>query len=106
MNISLAYYVCRIFKVPGQLFSIRLLFKNKLSVLILGLYAGASFVVWFSQAGDINSLIAKTMNEFSFVILDGNFNEDSSYRCVSFRKCLGLELVNFLLGSLIVKDLT
>ncbi|KAG9301309.1 hypothetical protein G9A89_004061 [Geosiphon pyriformis] len=50
MNSSLAKHVCKVFEVPDQIFSIRLLFKNKLSVLILGLYAGASSGVQFSQA--------------------------------------------------------
>ncbi|KAG9296236.1 hypothetical protein G9A89_014828 [Geosiphon pyriformis] len=41
MNTFLAHYVSRISEVPGQLLSVKLLFKNKLSVSILGLYAGA-----------------------------------------------------------------
>ncbi|KAG9289674.1 hypothetical protein G9A89_014409 [Geosiphon pyriformis] len=60
MNSSLTRHVCKILEVPGQLLFIRLLFKKKLSVLILGLYTGASLVAWFFQAGDINSFIAKT----------------------------------------------
>ncbi|KAG9296075.1 hypothetical protein G9A89_011927 [Geosiphon pyriformis] len=69
---------------------------NKLSVLILGLYTGASSVAQFSQAGNINSLIAKAVNESSFIIFGGNFNEDSSRKCASFRKCLDMGLVNAL----------
>ncbi|KAG9288373.1 hypothetical protein G9A89_021404 [Geosiphon pyriformis] len=82
---------------------IRLLFKNKLFVSILGLYAGASSAVWFSQANEINFLIAKTVNESSFIILGGNFNEDGSHKCASFKKSLDLGLVNSLVGSLATK---
>ncbi|KAG9307666.1 hypothetical protein G9A89_023231 [Geosiphon pyriformis] len=94
MTNSLVKHVCKISEVPGQLIFIRLLFKNKLSVLILGLYAGASLVVRFFQAGDINSLIAKAMNDSSFVILGSNFNEDRSRRCANYKKCFDLGLSN------------
>ncbi|KAG9300266.1 hypothetical protein G9A89_011339 [Geosiphon pyriformis] len=106
INSSLAKHVCKISEVPDWLLSIKLLFKNKLSVSILGLYAGASSVIWFSQAGKINSLIARAINESSFVILGGDFNEDSFRKCASFKKCLELGLVNFLIGSLTIKMLT
>ncbi|KAG9296358.1 hypothetical protein G9A89_014950 [Geosiphon pyriformis] len=99
MNSSLAKHVCKVSEVPGQLLSIKLLFKNKLSVSILGLYAGASSAVQFSQTGEVNSLIAKAVNESFFVVLGGDFNEDSSHRCASFKKCLNLGLVNALGGS-------
>ncbi|KAG9291717.1 hypothetical protein G9A89_012002 [Geosiphon pyriformis] len=85
MNIFLARYVCKISEVPDQLFSIKLLFKNKLSVSILGLYA----------AGKVNFLIVKTVNESFFVILGGNFNENGSYKCISFKKCSDFGLSNF-----------
>ncbi|KAG9284330.1 hypothetical protein G9A89_007485 [Geosiphon pyriformis] len=99
MNFFLARHVCKVSEVPGRLLSIKLLFKNKLSVSILGLYAGASSAVRFSQAGEVNSLIAKAVNESSFIVLSGNFNEDGSHRCASFKKCLDLGLVNALGGS-------
>ncbi|KAG9296174.1 hypothetical protein G9A89_014766 [Geosiphon pyriformis] len=83
----------------ARLLSIRLLFRNKLSVSILGLYIGASSVAQFSQAGDINSLIAKAVNKSSFIILSGDFNEDGSRKCASFRKCLDMGLVNALSGN-------
>ncbi|KAG9301991.1 hypothetical protein G9A89_021035 [Geosiphon pyriformis] len=95
MDSSLVKHVCKISEVPGQLLSIRLLFENKLFVSILGLYAGASLVVQFSQASDINFLVAKAVNETSFVILSGDFNEDGSHKCASFRKCFDLGLCNF-----------
>ncbi|KAG9293915.1 hypothetical protein G9A89_019253 [Geosiphon pyriformis] len=54
MNTFLAHYVCKIFEVLGQLFLVKLLFKNKLSVLILGLYAGTSLACL--DLGLVNSL--------------------------------------------------
>ncbi|KAG9287365.1 hypothetical protein G9A89_023737 [Geosiphon pyriformis] len=106
LNSSLVRHVCKILEVPSWLLSVRLLFKNKLSVLILGVYAGASSVVCFFQTGNINSFIAKAMNEFFFVILGGDFNEDGSHKCASFNKCFDLGLVNSLGGSLFVKSPT
>ncbi|KAG9284437.1 hypothetical protein G9A89_023694 [Geosiphon pyriformis] len=106
LDSSLAKHVCKVSEVPGQLLLVRLLFKNKLSVSILGLYAGASSAVRFSQAGKINSLIVKTVNESSFVILGGDFNEDDSYKYASFKKCFDLGLINFLGGSSFMKSLT
>ncbi|KAG9292121.1 hypothetical protein G9A89_005265 [Geosiphon pyriformis] len=76
MNRSLARHVYKVSEIPGHFFCIKLLFKNKLSVSILGLYAGAN---------EINFLIARAMNEFSFVILGGNFNKDDSHKCASFK---------------------
>ncbi|KAG9297256.1 hypothetical protein G9A89_001525 [Geosiphon pyriformis] len=96
MNSSLARYVCKISEVPGWLLSIKLFFKNRLSVSILGLYAGASLVARFSHADNINSLIAKTVNESFFIILRGDFNEDGFHKCASFKKCLNFGLVNAL----------
>ncbi|KAG9296561.1 hypothetical protein G9A89_015153 [Geosiphon pyriformis] len=106
MNSFLAKHVCKMSEVPDQLLFIKLLFKNKLSVSILGLYTGASSVVWFFQAGDINFFIVKAVNESSFVILSSDFNKDGSYKCASFKKCLDLGLVNFLVGSPAVKEPT
>ncbi|KAG9289843.1 hypothetical protein G9A89_015423 [Geosiphon pyriformis] len=103
MNSSLAKHVCRVFEVLSQLLFIKLLFKNKLSVSILGLYAGASLAVRFSQADEINSLIARAVNESFFVVLGSDFNKDESCRCASFKKCLDLGLVNSLVGSQILK---
>ncbi|KAG9297237.1 hypothetical protein G9A89_015488 [Geosiphon pyriformis] len=103
MDVFLAHHMCKISEVSGQLLFIKLLFKSKFSVLILELYAGVSLAVWLSQAGEINSLIAKTVNKSSFIILGGNFNEDGSHKCASFRKCLDLGLANSLVKSLAVK---
>ncbi|KAG9291851.1 hypothetical protein G9A89_012136 [Geosiphon pyriformis] len=98
INSSLAHHVCKIF-------SVKLFFKNKFSVSILGLYADASLVVQFFQTGDINSFIAKAVNEFSFIIFGGDFNEDKSHKCASFRKCFDLGLVNSLARSSFAKTL-
>ncbi|KAG9297570.1 hypothetical protein G9A89_007645 [Geosiphon pyriformis] len=106
MNSSLAKHICKISEVSGQLLSIKLLFKNKLSVSILGLYAGASSVVRFFQAGKINSLIAKAVNKSSFVILGGDFNKDGSCKCASFKKFFDLGLINSLRNSSFVKSPT
>ncbi|KAG9307798.1 hypothetical protein G9A89_023363 [Geosiphon pyriformis] len=106
LNSLLARHVCKVSEVPGQLLSVRLLFRNKLSVSILGLYAGASLVVRFSQAGNINFFIAKVINKSSFIILGGDFNEDGSHKCASFNKCFDLGLVNSLGGSSFVKSPT
>ncbi|KAG9284837.1 hypothetical protein G9A89_003760 [Geosiphon pyriformis] len=106
MDIILVKHVCKVFEISGHLLSVKLLFKNKLSVSILGLYAGASVSAHFLQADEINSLIAKAVNESSFVILGSNFNKDGSHRCASFRKCFDLGLVNALGGSLFGKNAT
>ncbi|KAG9307160.1 hypothetical protein G9A89_016988 [Geosiphon pyriformis] len=106
MNFSLAKHVCKVSEVPGWLLSIKFLFKNKLSVSILGLYAGVSSVVWFSQAGEVNSFIAKAINKSFFVIFGGDFNENDSHKCASFKKCFNLGLINSLGGSSFVKSPT
>ncbi|KAG9288372.1 hypothetical protein G9A89_021403 [Geosiphon pyriformis] len=103
LNSFLAKHVCRISEVSGYLLCVRLLFRNKLSVFVLGLYAGVSSAIRFAQAGEVNSLIAKTVNESSFVVLGGNFNKDGFHRCASFKKCFELGLVNSLCGSSFVK---
>ncbi|KAG9293020.1 hypothetical protein G9A89_016382 [Geosiphon pyriformis] len=59
-----------------------------------------------NKTGDINSLIAKAINESSFVVLGGNFNEDSVRKSASFKKCFDLGLVNVLGRSVLAKTLT
>ncbi|KAG9287184.1 hypothetical protein G9A89_001592 [Geosiphon pyriformis] len=85
MNRSLAKHIYKVSEIPGHLLCIRLLFKDKL------------------LANEINSLIVKAMNESSFVILHGDFNEDGSHKCTSFKKCHNFSLVNFLGGSSFAK---
>ncbi|KAG9289984.1 hypothetical protein G9A89_010290 [Geosiphon pyriformis] len=106
MNRFLARHVYKISEVPGCLLCIRLLFKNKLLVSILGLYTGASLTTQFFQADEINSLIVRAINESSFVILGDNFNEDGSHKCTSFKKCHDLGLINSLGGSSFAKTPT
>ncbi|KAG9286495.1 hypothetical protein G9A89_014661 [Geosiphon pyriformis] len=91
MNNFLARHVCKVSDIPGQFLSIKLLFKNKLSVLVLGLYAESSLAA---------------VNESSFIILGEDFNKDGSHKSASFRKCFDLGLVNSLSGSLFGKEAT
>ncbi|KAG9293622.1 hypothetical protein G9A89_005625 [Geosiphon pyriformis] len=106
INNSLAKHMCKVSEVLGHLISVKLLFRNKFLVSILGLYAGASALVHFSQANDVNALVASVVNESSFVVLGGNFNEDGLHRSTSFRKCGSLGLVNSFVSSPFVKVLT
>ncbi|KAG9293355.1 hypothetical protein G9A89_007601, partial [Geosiphon pyriformis] len=94
MNNYLAHHVSKIKEIPGHFVSVQLLFKNKLSVVFLGLYTGASVETRFGQACGINSLIAKTANSFIFMVLNGDFNEDGDKKSASFKFCLDLGLVN------------
>ncbi|KAG9286736.1 hypothetical protein G9A89_012286 [Geosiphon pyriformis] len=103
MNRSLARHVYKISEISDHLFCIRLLFKNKLLVSILGLYAGAFLATQFFQTDEINSLIVRAVNKSSFVILGGNFNEDGFHKCTSFKKYHNLGLINSLNRSFFAK---
>ncbi|KAG9299545.1 hypothetical protein G9A89_020716 [Geosiphon pyriformis] len=93
MNTFLAHHVSKVEEIPGRVVFVRLLFKGKLLVTVLGLYADAS---------EINSLIAKAVNSSNFVVLDGDFNENGHSRSASFKFCLSLGLVNlFVVGKMI-----
>ncbi|KAG9295351.1 hypothetical protein G9A89_013380 [Geosiphon pyriformis] len=94
MNNSLAQHVSKVDEVPGCLISVHLLFKNKLSVMILDLYVGVFISTWFGQAVNINFMVSKVVNSSFFVVLSGDFNENGSSKSVSFKFCLGLGLVN------------
>ncbi|KAG9292500.1 hypothetical protein G9A89_001573 [Geosiphon pyriformis] len=94
MNNSLAQHVSKLDEIPGCLISVCLLFKNKLLVIILNLYAGVSISTRFSQAADINSMVSKMVNSSFFVVLGGDFNENRSSKNASFKFCLGLGLSN------------
>ncbi|KAG9296140.1 hypothetical protein G9A89_014732 [Geosiphon pyriformis] len=98
MNTSLACHVSKMEEIPGQVVSVWLLFKSKLSVTVLGLYAGVSFGARFGQASEVNFLIAKAVNSSNFVILGGDFNENRSGKSASFKFCLSLSLVNSFVG--------
>ncbi|KAG9305849.1 hypothetical protein G9A89_006260 [Geosiphon pyriformis] len=96
----------KIEEIPDRIISVHLLFKNKLSVTLLGLYAGVSAKTHFFQASSINSLSSKTVNTSSFVVFGSDFNEDGFKRCASFKKCLKLGLVNSLIGFSLSKSST
>ncbi|KAG9307784.1 hypothetical protein G9A89_023349 [Geosiphon pyriformis] len=106
MNNSLAQHVSKVDEIPGHLIFVHLLFKNKLSVIILDLYAGASIGTQFSQAANINSMVSKVVNSSFFVVLGGDFNENVFNKSVSFKFCLGLGLVNTFDGHLLAKAST
>ncbi|KAG9300324.1 hypothetical protein G9A89_011397 [Geosiphon pyriformis] len=80
MNNFLACYVSKIKEVPSQVILVWLLFKDKLSVMILELYAGAFSKTRFGQALTVNFFIVKTINSSTFMVLDGDFNENGSER--------------------------
>ncbi|KAG9307398.1 hypothetical protein G9A89_017227 [Geosiphon pyriformis] len=103
INNFLAQHVLKVKKIPGQLILVYLLFKDRLSVSILGLYARASVGMWFSQALEINSIISKVVNSSFFVILDSNFNENDTKKSVSFNKCLKIGFVNLFRRHFLVK---
>ncbi|KAG9304055.1 hypothetical protein G9A89_005965 [Geosiphon pyriformis] len=75
MNNSLAHYVSKVEEIFGQVVSVQLLFKGKLSVTVLGLYTGTSPGIHFSQMSEVNSIIAKAVNISTFIVLGGDFNE-------------------------------
>ncbi|KAG9305603.1 hypothetical protein G9A89_001664 [Geosiphon pyriformis] len=86
MDNNLAHHVCKIEEISGWIILVRLLFKGKLSVSILDLYASA-------------------VNSSTFLVIGGNFNKNSSRRSICFRFCSDLGLVNSLSGSSLVKAL-
>ncbi|KAG9292895.1 hypothetical protein G9A89_016257 [Geosiphon pyriformis] len=94
MNNFLVCHVSKVKEVPGRVISVCLLFKNKLLVTVLGLYAGAFSRTRFGQAVKINSFIVRALNSSIFVVLNGNFNENDSKKSASFRFCLDLGLAN------------
>ncbi|KAG9289479.1 hypothetical protein G9A89_008040 [Geosiphon pyriformis] len=106
LNDSLTHHVAKIEEVPGHFISIRLLFKDKLLVAILGLYAGAFAETRFSQFSVINFFIAKAVNSFTFVVLGEDFNKNGSRKSASFKFCSDLGLVNAFNGHLLVKAST
>ncbi|KAG9307198.1 hypothetical protein G9A89_017026 [Geosiphon pyriformis] len=95
MNNSLTHHVSKVKKVSGCLILVRLLFKDKLLVTFVGLYAGASAEVRFGLASEINFLIAKAVNSSSFVVLGGDFNENGSKKSANYKFCLDIELIHF-----------
>ncbi|KAG9291097.1 hypothetical protein G9A89_012969 [Geosiphon pyriformis] len=106
MNENLAKHVSKISEIPSRFLMVYLLFKNKQSVSVLGLYAEAFLDRHIIQAGLINFFIARACNKSTFVILGGNFNEDENKHSFSFNKCVELGLVNILVNSSYIKTST
>ncbi|KAG9303546.1 hypothetical protein G9A89_018442 [Geosiphon pyriformis] len=90
----------------GHLILVRFLFKCKILVIFLGLYAGTSAEIRFGLVSEINSLIAKAVNSSSFVVLGGDFNENGSKKSASYKFCLDIELVNLFQEHSLVKTST
>ncbi|KAG9304496.1 hypothetical protein G9A89_020060 [Geosiphon pyriformis] len=67
MNNSLAHHVSKIDEIPGRVISVCFLFKGKLLVMVLGLYAGAFFGIRFDQAIESNLRGAKKTIDYIFV---------------------------------------
>ncbi|KAG9307741.1 hypothetical protein G9A89_023306 [Geosiphon pyriformis] len=106
INSSVTQHISKIDEIPDQLISIWLLFKGKLSVTILGIYAGVSASVCFGQAFAVNSIIASTINSSSFVILGEDFNESDTKKSANLRKCANLGLVNSFKGHFLASSPT
>ncbi|KAG9291925.1 hypothetical protein G9A89_004863 [Geosiphon pyriformis] len=68
MDSFLAKHVYKISEVPGLFLSIRLLFKNKLSVLVLGLYAGALSVLELLVLKIVKAFCEEDVNRFAFLM--------------------------------------
>ncbi|KAG9288689.1 hypothetical protein G9A89_004308 [Geosiphon pyriformis] len=94
MNNFLACHVFKVEEVFSQVISVKLFFKDKFLVSILGFYTGASTGARFSQALEINSFISKAVNSSTFVVLSGDFNKNSSKKSASFKFCSDLGLIN------------
>ncbi|KAG9292238.1 hypothetical protein G9A89_023958 [Geosiphon pyriformis] len=90
MDVSLAKYVCKVSKVSGRLISVKLLFKNKLLVTVLGLYVGATLEKRLAHFHIVNSIVAEALNDSIFIVLGGDFNKNDSGCSASFKKCLNL----------------
>ncbi|KAG9301413.1 hypothetical protein G9A89_018085 [Geosiphon pyriformis] len=81
LNDNLACHICKISEISGHLISVHLLFAGKASVMILGLYTGASAGVRFNS----------------------DFNENGARHSASFKKCSDLGLLNALSASSRIK---
>ncbi|KAG9307417.1 hypothetical protein G9A89_017246 [Geosiphon pyriformis] len=100
MDSSLVHHVSKIEEIPSQVVSVWLLFKDKPLVTLLGLYAGASSGARFSQASEVNSLIAKAVNSSTFVVLGGDLNKNGSGRSSNSREVVKTIDYIFVSGNL------
>ncbi|KAG9297144.1 hypothetical protein G9A89_019425 [Geosiphon pyriformis] len=96
MNASLAKHMYKVFKMFSRLISVKLLFKNNLSVIVLGLYVSATLVKRLKHSQVVNSMVVEALNGSTFVVLSGDFNENDFGHSTSFKKCLDLGLLNSL----------
>ncbi|KAG9296527.1 hypothetical protein G9A89_015119 [Geosiphon pyriformis] len=93
MNITLAKHVCKVFEMLSRLLSVKLFFKNKLSVSILGLYAGVLVSVCFSQVDKtidyvfVSSSLVNAILDRSVTRVDEYF--DTDHRTVNVSVGLG-----------------
>ncbi|KAG9305041.1 hypothetical protein G9A89_007444 [Geosiphon pyriformis] len=94
MNSFLAWHMSKVEKISGQVISVKLLFKKKQLVIIMGLYAGVSAEAKFSQVSNVNLSIIKVVNTSIFMVLGKDFNKDDTGRSASYKFCLDLGLVN------------
>ncbi|KAG9297812.1 hypothetical protein G9A89_000117 [Geosiphon pyriformis] len=98
MNNSLAHHVSKVKEVSSHLILVWLLFKGKLLVTFVSLYAGVSTKVRFGLALEINSLIAKVVNSNSFVVLGEDFNKNRSKKNASNSRGT-LKIIDFIFVS-------
>ncbi|KAG9287494.1 hypothetical protein G9A89_023866 [Geosiphon pyriformis] len=87
INSSLVKHVCKIFKMPGQLFFIKLLFKNKLSVSVLELYAGALsavLLIEYRKTQLENLQIIIVTHHFEHQVMDLLFTQHPKESSVTF----------------------
>ncbi|KAG9293876.1 hypothetical protein G9A89_019214 [Geosiphon pyriformis] len=98
MDASLAKHICKVSEMSGQLISVKLLFKNKLSLIVLGLYTDAILEKRLAHSHVINSIMAEVLNGSIFIVLSDDFNKNDSGCNASFKKCLDLSLFNSLYG--------
>ncbi|KAG9284978.1 hypothetical protein G9A89_009788 [Geosiphon pyriformis] len=101
MNEYLVWHVSKVEEIPGQVISIRLLFKGKISISIMGLYASAFIESRFNQASTINFLIAKAVNSSTFVVLDGNFNKNGKRKSANVNCNLSFTVTGHKVGSIV-----
>ncbi|KAG9295337.1 hypothetical protein G9A89_013366 [Geosiphon pyriformis] len=82
--------------MSSQLISVKLLFKNKLSVIVLGLYTDVTLEKKLAHLHVVNSMVAEALNSSTFIVFGSDFNENNSGCSVSFKKFLDLDLLNSL----------
>ncbi|KAG9288967.1 hypothetical protein G9A89_015516 [Geosiphon pyriformis] len=112
MNASLAKHVCKVSEVFGRLISVKLIFKNKLSVTVLGLYTDIILKKRLVHSHVVNLMVAEALNSSTFVICGGDFNKNDSgcntSYMVQFERCSEVHrfyIVDIGLGGLLNSQL-